>query len=208
MKRCPQCNFIYFDIDETCDLDGTKLISVADAEVDAATQSSLADSSQTKASGAFLSGGRSLLLVAGGAVTIALAIFVLYNGTSKRSSSNSSSLQPPTDQSNQLVAKQAPTSPSPTPQPEAAPSVTPSEVAVIRSTEQVKTLPRAAVSSNPVSTTTDQKSKPGKVIIRLSNGSSIEADEAWRTREGIWYRRSGLVTLLKSNVVKSIERKH
>jgi hypothetical protein len=45
-------------------------------------------------------------------------------------------------------------------------------------------------------------------LIRLNNGARIEADEVWRTKEGVWYRRNGVVTLLKANRVKSIEKGH
>ena len=41
----------------------------------------------------------------------------------------------------------------------------------------------------------------------LTSGSKIEADEVWRTRDGIWYRRNGMVTLLKRNQVKAIVTK-
>ncbi len=40
----------------------------------------------------------------------------------------------------------------------------------------------------------------------LTNGTSVEADEAWETSEGIWYRRRGVVTLLKRDQVKAIEK--
>jgi len=32
----------------------------------------------------------------------------------------------------------------------------------------------------------------------------VEADEAWETGEGIWYRRRGVVTLLERDKVKAI----
>jgi hypothetical protein len=44
----------------------------------------------------------------------------------------------------------------------------------------------------------------GKPVILLTTGAKIEADEVWRTRDGIWYRRAGMVTLLKRNKVKAI----
>jgi hypothetical protein len=61
------------------------------------------------------------------------------------------------------------------------------------------------LSSNPVSTTSDQNSSRG-VTIRLTDGGTIAADEAWSTKEGIWFRRNGVVTLLKRNRVSAIER--
>jgi hypothetical protein len=62
------------------------------------------------------------------------------------------------------------------------------------------------LSSNPISTAGDGKTKSGPVTIRLTDGSSIEADEAWQTGEGVWYRRRGIVTLLNPNQVKAIEK--
>jgi hypothetical protein len=44
----------------------------------------------------------------------------------------------------------------------------------------------------------------GKPVIMLTSGGKIEADEVWRTRDGIWYRRNGMVTLLKRGQVKAI----
>ena len=48
---------------------------------------------------------------------------------------------------------------------------------------------------------TRQGSKP---VILLASGGKIEADEAWRTKDGVWYRRNGMVTLLKRGEVKAI----
>lgn len=44
-------------------------------------------------------------------------------------------------------------------------------------------------------------------MIVLTSGGKIEADEVWRTRDGVWYRRNGMVTLLKRNQVKAIVTK-
>jgi len=65
---------------------------------------------------------------------------------------------------------------------------------------------RVALSSNPVSTGGDEKTRRGQVTIRLTNGTTIEADEVWETGEGIWYRRRGVVTLLERDQVKAIEK--
>ena len=43
----------------------------------------------------------------------------------------------------------------------------------------------------------------GKPVIMLTSGGKIEADEVWRTKDGVWYRRNGIVTLLKRGQVKS-----
>ena len=44
------------------------------------------------------------------------------------------------------------------------------------------------------------------VIIRLTNGASIKADEAWEKGDGVWYRQAGVVTFLKRSEVRSIQR--
>jgi len=51
MKRCPQCSFLYLDTDEVCDLDGTPLVQVNDADVEAATAPIPAIPEQRKKSG-------------------------------------------------------------------------------------------------------------------------------------------------------------
>jgi hypothetical protein len=38
----------------------------------------------------------------------------------------------------------------------------------------------------------------------LTSGGKIDADEVWRTKDGVWYRRNGIVTLLKRAQVKNI----
>jgi len=46
--------------------------------------------------------------------------------------------------------------------------------------------------------------KNGKATILLTSGRKLSADEVWRTRDGVWYRRDGIVTLLKRGRVKAI----
>jgi len=41
----------------------------------------------------------------------------------------------------------------------------------------------------------------------LTSGGKIDADEVWRTKDGVWYRRNGMVTLLKRSQVKAIVTK-
>ena len=44
------------------------------------------------------------------------------------------------------------------------------------------------------------------VRLKLVDGSSIEADEAWESEQGIWYRRGGMSHLIAKDRVKKIER--
>lgn len=44
------------------------------------------------------------------------------------------------------------------------------------------------------------------VCLRLVDGSSIYADEAWESEQGVWYRRGGMSHLLSRDRIKAIER--
>jgi soluble lytic murein transglycosylase-like protein len=47
---------------------------------------------------------------------------------------------------------------------------------------------------------------PHQVQLRLMDGSSIAADEAWETEQGIWYRQRGMSHLVPKDRVKIVER--
>jgi hypothetical protein len=47
---------------------------------------------------------------------------------------------------------------------------------------------------------------PSQVRIKLVDGSTIAADEAWESEQGIWYRRGGMSHLVPRDRVKAIER--
>lgn len=196
MKRCPQCSFLYLDNDEVCDLDGTPLIHVNDAEVEGATAPIPAAVPQKSEKNGSRKG---LIFTAVGGLLIGVVIVFGYLAIARR--------RTPQVQATQPVAQVATPSPSqsltletPTPTPEPSPS--PLERS---SPSPSPRTTKAGLNINPVSTTANQKTA-GPVVIRLTNGAPIEADEAWRTKEGVWYRRSGMVTLLNASRVKSIER--
>ncbi len=178
MKRCPQCLFIYPESDQHCDFDNTPLVVVNDSEIDAAIKPRRKNL-------------RLLLIPV--VVILALGIFVFYKLASK------SSPEIPVVVTEAAPLPQAPAStplppsavsPSPTPKP------SPTRTATAHTTSSL----------NPVSTggpATGTK-RGGKPVILLTDGGKIEADEVWRTREGIWYRRNGIVTLIKHGRVRSI----
>src|SRR6185503_16728683 len=44
------------------------------------------------------------------------------------------------------------------------------------------------------------------VRLKLIDGTSLDADEAWESQQGIWYRRGGMSHLIAKDRVKRIER--
>ena len=187
MKRCPECLFLYPDSDEKCDFDQTVLEVVDDSALEPAIRA--------KKSRA--------LPIAAAAVALILGVLVvaLYYGLNRQqeasaATESSTNVQP--------VATPAPVaSPSPASSPSPSPSSSPS--ASPKASPSISTAHTRAT-SDPVSTSgpgigTRQGGKP---VIMLASGGKIDADEVWRTKDGVWYRRNGIVTLLKRGQVKNI----
>jgi len=56
----------------------------------------------------------------------------------------------------------------------------------------------------PAVSVASENSSP--VRLKLIDGSSLDADEAWESQQGIWYRRGGMSHLIAKDRVKRIER--
>ena len=198
MKRCPQCKFIYLDTDDLCDLDGTPLVHVTDAEVDAVAGGQSVKAKTPKRN------LRTLAITAIAGLALAVILIVVYYAAT-RTREQAGKVQEQSQ--NELT-----TIPSPTPQQAPSTQRTPLSSPSIETSSAAKSSPsshsssqRPSVSSNSVSTGVNEGAKTGSVI-RLTNGARIEADEVWRTKEGFWYRRNGIVTLIKADRVKGIEK--
>jgi len=211
MKRCPHCQFIYPDSDETCDFDQTTLEVVDDATIDAATAPGSALSEAITPSKATLpKRSRKIVPIA---VVCGLFIILMVLGVSvialKRQRVKTSVVQNsgPAPTIPVIVAQppQVTETPLPSPSPESSPDPSP-VIAKSSPSPPRSSTSRTEVSTGPVSTSTEVAAKKsgGKPVILLTSGGRLEADEVWRTKEGIWYRRDGMVTLLKRNRVKSI----
>lgn len=196
MKRCPQCLFLYPDTDERCDFDQTPLEVVDESALEAAT------SPKRKR--------RPLFPVIAGAVVLVLGLtaFGIYYILSNRVRQTSAAMENPNTIAPVVHSQPIETAPSPTPFASSSPSPSPSPSP---STSAKK--PSATVSTSHTRSTLDPvstsgpgiaKRHGGNPVILLTSGSRIEADEVWKTRDGVWYRRNGLVTLLKRNQVKAI----
>jgi len=202
MKRCPQCQFIYLNSDEWCDFDQTPLVSIDDETVEAAINTNSSNrSSSDPAPHANLNPHSKQLIPILAAVLllmIGLGLGGLYLVVRMRSNQRG-------------VVTEARPMPVPTVQPQAPPTF---PASIVQSTPEpapkvsptptpTRSPSRAAVSNGPVSTTANN-AKNGKPVILLTSGGRIEADQVWRAKEGIWYRRDGVVTLLKKERVRTI----
>lgn len=188
MKRCPQCLFLFPDSDSLCDFDQTPLEHIDDSTIDGSAR---------------LTKGRPLPIAAVLGLILGVLIFAIYFGVSRQSQDASAITESPASVE---FAAPAPAIPSPTPEVSPEPSPSPSIASSSKPSPTQTATAHTRSSSDPVSTSgpgigTRQGGKPE---ITLTSGGKIEADEVWRTKDGVWYRRNGMVTLLKRGQVKTI----
>lgn len=201
MKRCPQCLFIYPDSDTRCDFDSTPLVVVDEAELDAATGAAQPPTKKKRAPRKRK--GKVTAIVAVVGVMLGVVSFLGFYSLSGAGQDPPEiapvapvTLQPVAAPPAAIETAAPIATPSPSPTPDASPKPSAERVATSHSSTTVA----------PVSTSGPGLGKKlgGKPVILLTTGARIEADEVWRTRDGIWYRRAGIVTLLKRNKVKAI----
>jgi hypothetical protein len=186
MKRCPQCLFLFPDLDSQCDFDQTPLEHVDDSAIETATRPPKR---------------RTLPIAVAIGLMLGILVFAIYYGFSRKPPQASAATESPV-----TVAPVAPPPATPSPSPEVSPSPSPSPVIAPSPKPSQSATAHTRATSDPVSTSgpgigTRQGGKP---VIMLTSGGKIEADEVWRTKDGVWYRRNGMVTLLKRGQVKTI----
>lgn len=205
MKRCPECLFIYPDADTLCDFDGTTLVVVNEAELEAATTQPKPPTKRkrtTKSKPATKKRARKVTVItAVVGLLLGIAAFTIYYRLASRTQ-HTAQLQPAPITSAQPITVSIPT---PSALPTASPSPTATPTPTTKPAERIVTA-HTSTSTAPISTSgPGMGKKPGaKPIILLTTGTKLAADEVWRTRDGVWYRRDGIVTLLKRGQVKAI----
>lgn len=235
MKLCPQCEFIYEDDQSFCDMDGKELVydpgplafeeNVPSRSPELRERAAIPASLTAGLSASQSTGwqSRSSAVAALAAIILAALLFVVYyarthqprSGNAKQASSQTSIRS--SNQSTQLAtaaqepapelapAPPASLSPSPEQLSSASPKVTTSSPSSL-SISPAGSFSRGRMASNPVSAGGLAADSRASVIIWLTNGASIKADEAWERKEGIWYRQAGMVTFLKRSRVRAIQR--
>lgn len=233
MKLCPQCEFIYEDDQSVCDMDGKALVydrgPLASEEIVTSGSPTLEESAAIPVSptAGFPASqpsrwqSRSSAFVALAAIIVAVLLFVVYYARTRQprsvnanQPSNQSSIQS-SDQSTQAATaahEPAPESVSAPPASLAPDQVSPASPNGTTSSPSslsispTESLSRGRMAVSPVSAGGSSGDSRAPVIVWLTNGASIKADEAWERREGVWYRQGGVVTFLKRSRVRAIQR--
>lgn len=204
MKRCPECYESYGDQAKFCEIDGHELL----ADPALAPKAAAADVSTAKPVWWVGTAVGVLVGVIFGAGVFAVTFMVSTPRASERPDSN-----PTPEVQERVVPHRTVTASSslPTPEPEASPSPNAedqAQAAASPATTAENKTAAAQLNEGPISTgqksTTGDSEAAAQTVIEMTDGSKLDVDAAWEDKQGIWYRRSGLVSFVESSRVKSI----
>jgi flagellar basal body-associated protein FliL len=194
MKLCPQCDFIYEDEQTVCDMDGKELVSQSPVVETPGATSPSASAVPTRGA------KRWVALAAVVALLLAvIAIAYLWQSGQKRVYAADSAIPPVASE----VKSQPPPLVAATPGAVDSPSVAERDGAPPATPEASAQMLTKAVAATATNAAANNSKR---VIIRLTNGSRITAEDAWPGKNGIWYRQGGMVTFLKQSQIKAIDR--
>lgn len=201
MKLCPQCAFIYEDAQTFCDMDGKELVPDSPPVVESA-----AEPAKLTIDLPPRSSSRRLRILA---IAIVISVTLLAGILLAQLGWQSSAASP---------VREVPPIPLPV---TSDLNTSPSQVADklqdenslenvaadnAETAESASSRSALAPASGLRSVSSGAGSNPTPVVLRLTNGATIKADEVWVRKDGVWYRQGGLITFLKHSQVKSVER--
>ena len=203
MKRCPQCYEVYDEAERFCEADGHELL--ADPAV---APSSQAVPPPPAPAPAWMPAAVLGVLIG---IGIGAGIFAAI------SLSNGSTDNEPKAVRESKEVRQSPQSlratvanPAPTAEPEESPSPEAEEEAEAEASPQPTADTKSVAQFNRGPISTGEKTKGNETeanvqtVIEMHDGSTLDVDAAWEDKQGIWYRRSGLVSFVESSRVKAI----
>lgn len=205
MKRCPECHQSFEDGQKFCDIDGVSLIDETVFLREALIQST----GRNGAIGAFATVLIGVLV----GVALSLLVYVTLLGPLRQTKiagqgDRGAIGQATGSKSNQMVlassteSRPAPSLEAPTPEPTEEQQQTAASPAPAATTPPQ----RASLNDGPISTGGRHASESVHPVIKMKDGSTVEAEAAWEDSQGVWYRRSGLVSFVeRSRVEKIIE---
>ena len=202
MKQCPECHEVFDPSMRFCELDGVPL-------VDQATEIRELLQPAPYHTGPNISGTLATVVIGvliGVVVTLLGFVFFLFpTGGNKSDTKRNSVTQTAAPRPEMMVSvpreRQTP-SPIESPSPEQSAEASPSPVPVASTSPE----PPAPVPMNdgPISTGTKRGSENGQAVIKMKDGSSVEADAAWEDSQGVWYRRGNMVAFVERSRVDKI----
>jgi len=202
MKQCPVCKETFDDQKAFCDMDGAELVDQTDSLRAALSQASPGSSA---AASAWVTGTIGGLI----GIIICVLLYMLFLGPGRQKALEderraNENRETTTIKPSQvaLVPTNAVHAPSPTPEETASPAEAPSPSPAAPA--PAATAPPAALNNGPIATGTKEEARGEHAIIKMKDGSIVEADAAWEDAQGVWFRRSGLVSFVEKSRVEAI----
>ena len=205
MKRCPECYEPYGDEAKFCETDGQALL--ADPAVSPKPEAA-ATAPPTRPVWWPAAALGVVIGIVFGAGVFAAAMMFSTPEANERPIAN-----PPNEVHERTFPSRVVSASVPTPEPEVSPSPDSEQQAAAQPSPTVNTETKSApvqLNQGPISTgakTSRDAQATAQTVIEMTDGSTLDVDAAWEDKQGIWYRRSGLVSFVDSSRVKSIARR-
>ena len=202
MKQCPECNEVFDNQKAFCDMDGSELVKLTDSPRAMSQTNPPAGATPLWVTG-----------VIGGLIGIIICVllYIAFLAPSRQTAlqqdqqnNQNTAVVPP--KSNQIVVAPPQLPPSETASPtetaspaegEASPAASPATVAAATPLPEV-------VNHGPIATGGKDVATTERAIIKMKDGSSLEADAAWEDKQGVWFRRSNVVSFVDKSRVEAI----
>jgi hypothetical protein len=203
MKRCPVCYEVYEGGERFCEADGEELL--AEPTLPPQTRDVSVTPPARSAWWPAAAVGVSIGVVVGAGVFAGVFMMSAPESEEHHTTAQSADVRQTSVPTHAVTASTAVQKPeaeeSPSPEAEEAetePSPAPTAETKIASTQ---------LNQGPISTGEKIRSNDGEnlqTVIEMNDGSSLDVEAAWEDKQGIWYRRSGLVSFVESSRVKAI----
>jgi len=197
MKQCPECNEVFDNQKAFCDMDGAELVKLTDSPRAISEGNPAAGSTPMWVTG-----------VIGGLIGIIICVllYIAFLAPSRQTAlqqdhqNQNTEVAPP--KTNQVVVAPPQLPPSET--------ASPTETASAAEAEASPAAPAAAtplpavVNHGPIAIGGKTVATVERAIIKMKDGSTLEADAAWEDKQGVWFRRSNVVSFVDKSRVESI----
>jgi len=197
MKQCPECNEVFDNQKAFCDIDGSELVKLTDSPRAISQTNPQAGPTPVWVTG-----------VIGGLIGIIICV-LLYIAFLAPSRQTALQQDHQNNQNTEVVApkpNQIPVAPPQLPSETASPTETasPAEAEASPAAPSAATPLPAVVNHGPIATGGKDGATAERAIIKMKDGSTLEADAAWEDKQGVWFRRSNVVSFVDKSRVESI----
>jgi hypothetical protein len=199
MKQCPECNELFDDQKAFCDVDGSALVNQTDSLRAASSHAT----SPSGNSSVWITGVIGALIGIIVCVLLYLVFLAPDRNAPEQERRATETKETTPAKASQVAVVPSNNQPSATETPSPAETESPAEKASPSPAASAATPAPAALNHGPIATGTKQLPTE-RAIIKMKDGSKVEVDAAWEDSQGIWFRRSGVVSFVDKSRVESI----